>query len=302
MSKAGRKVLPIPFFLFVGIVAISFSAIFVKWSAAPASVIAMYRLLMTNVLMLPLLWKYRAELKHLSFASGLKLFASGIALGLHFLLWMDSLRFTTVASSTALLTLEPIFVMLGSFWAFKQRTGAGAVLGMLIAIAGAVLIGWGDFQFSGPALKGDVLSLLGTLAVAIHMLLGKSLRSQMSAYVYSFFVFFVAGSVLALYNLFAGYAIAGYPPKEWGVFLLLAVVPTIFGHALFNWLLKYLKATSVSMTVLGEPLGATVLAYFLLGEQVSGMQVAAGLLLLFGIWLFLRSNEPAHPAVREKAA
>jgi drug/metabolite transporter (DMT)-like permease len=216
---------------------------------------------------------------------------SGAALGLHFLLWMGSLRFTSVASSTAILTLEPIFVLLGSYWLFKQRTSRIALISMIIAITGAILIGWGDFRFSGIALQGDLLSLLGTMAVAVHMLLGKSLRATMSAFVYSFWVFLFAAAVMAIYNVWAGFSFTLYPLKEWGIFLLLAIVPTVFGHYLFNWLLKYMKATSVSMTVLGEPLGATILAFYLLGEMITTLQIVAGCVLLLGVALFIRSNE-----------
>ncbi|NQX64584.1 DMT family transporter [Paenibacillus alba] len=291
MNAMNKTKVPIPMFLLIGIIAISFSSIFVRWSDAPASVIAMYRLLMTNVLMLPFLWNYRHEIARIRLKDWLRTAISGIALGLHFLFWMDSLRFTTVASSTAILTLEPICVLLGAFLLYGQKTSRAALMAMCVAIVGAVCIGWGDFQFSGNALKGDLLSLVGTLAVALHMLLGKSLREHISAFVYSFFVFLFAGLVLAITNLFTGVSFFAYAPKEWGVFLLLAIVPTVFGHYVFNWLLKYMNASSVSMTVLGEPLGASLLAYFILGETITTFQLLAGCLLLVGVGMFLRSNE-----------
>lgn len=291
MNALNRNKIPIPLLLFVGIIAISFSSIFVKWSSSPVSVMAMYRLWITNAIMLPFCFKYAPEIKQINLMVWTKLSLSGVALGLHFLFWMGSLRFTTVASSTAILTLEPIFVMLGSIWLFRQHTSRAALISMIIAIIGAIVIGWGDFRFSGEALEGDLLSLIGTITVAGHMLLGKKLREHVSAYVYSFFVFLFAGSVLAVYNIGMGYSFTGYEWNDWGNFLLLAIVPTVFGHYLFNWLLQYMKATSVSMTVLGEPLGATILAYFLLGEMITYVQMGAGVLLLIGVALFIRSNE-----------
>jgi drug/metabolite transporter (DMT)-like permease len=288
-SSSPKPFIPIPILLFIGIVAISFSAIFVKWSQAPVSAVAMNRMLLTCLLMAPWLWQHRREWQSLTLPTAGRLALSGVMLGLHFLLWMESLRYTTVASSTALLTLEPIFVMIGSLVAFRQRTEAGAVFGMVVAITGAALIGWGDFRFSGPALKGDVLSVLGTGAVAVHMLIGKSLRAHVSAFVYSFAVFLAAAVVLAGYNAALGVPALAYGAKEWGIFLLLALVPTLLGHFVFNLLLKYMRATSVSMTVLGEPLGATLLAYALLGETVNAMQAAAGGILLLGVWQFMRS-------------
>lgn len=292
--SAKRFPVPLWLILLVGVAAISFSAIFVRWSEAPVAVIAMYRLVLTDVLLLPFVWKRFSTFRGLSAKSWLLLFASGSMLGLHFLFWMASLRFTTVASSTALLTLEPVLVMLGSYLLYKHATPPLALLGMAAAICGAALIGWGDFGLSTRALTGDLLSILGTVAIAAHMMIGKSLRMHVPAFAYSFVVFAFAAGILAGYNALAGYSFTGYPGKEWGIFLLLAIVPTLMGHYLFNWLLKHMKAVSVSMTVLGEPLGAALLAYFLLGESITLLQGGAALLLVSGVWLFIRfgENEP----------
>ncbi|MEB3103916.1 DMT family transporter [Ferviditalea candida] len=281
----------IPLSVAIGIAAISFSSIFVRWSEAPVSVIAMYRLWLANVLLLPWLAGNWREISRLTGKQWLLLLATGGALGLHFLLWMASLRFTSVSSSTSLLTLEPIFVMLAGIWWFRQKPQRSELVGMGIAVIGAMLIGWHDFSFTLRSLQGDLLSLLGAAAVAVHMLIGKQLRETMSAYVYSFFSFFLAACLLAVYNLFRSIPLGGYGLKEWGVFMLLAAVPTLFGHYLFNWLLKYLRAASVSMTVLGEPAGSTLLALILLNEPVTYKQLLAMMILLFGVWIFLRKKE-----------
>lgn len=275
----------------IGIIAISFSSIFVRWSNAEVSVVAMYRLYLTNLLMLPLVWKYRKTLFQLPLRKWLLLLASGVMLGLHFLLWMSSLRLTTVASSTVILTLEPILIALGSYWLFGSRTNKAMILGMAMAVIGSVAIGSGDFGLSRQALIGDALSLLGTIAVSVHMLIGKHLRDTISAFVYNFWVFAMAASSLAVYNISQGFSFGGYAPREWGIFLLLAIVPTLFGHYLFNWLLKYMSASAVSMAVLGEPVFATILAYFLLDESISPLQLGAGLFILIGVWIFIRFGQ-----------
>ncbi|MGZ9584840.1 DMT family transporter [Paenibacillus marinisediminis] len=282
--------------LFVGIIAVSFSAIFVKWSEAPASILGMYRLLMTNVLLLPWVWVYRKQWRGLGHKDALKLAGSGFFLGLHFLLWMESLRHTTVASSTMILALEPILVMLGSFWLFKHRTSRAAIIGVGIALIGVAMIGWGDFSISKQALYGDLLSVLGTVAVVIHLLLGQDLRQRVSSYVYNFSVFLIAGLCLALYNVGAGIPLTGYPINEWLIFFLMAVIPTVLGHMLFNWLLKYVSATAISMSILGEPVGASILAWIMLGEVMTPLQISACILLLFGVWLFLSRDRHAPPA------
>lgn len=291
MNRSTKGISAYELLYIVGIIAISFSSIFVKWSEADVAVIAMYRLFLTNLLLLPFAWKYRRELFALTRKQWLMLGASGLMLGLHFLLWMASLRLTTVASSTVILTLEPVLVMLGSYWIYRTKANAAMLAGMGIAIIGSVMIGAGDFGLSGEALAGDVLSFFGTVAVAAHMLIGKGLRESVGAFAYNFWVFLFAATALAVYNAGAGNSFTGYSGREWGLFLLLAIVPTLFGHYLFNWLLKYMNATAVSMSVLGEPVISSLLAWVLLKEALTGYQLVAGVFILSGVWLFIRRGQ-----------
>jgi drug/metabolite transporter (DMT)-like permease len=292
LDEMNAKTCPVPpvIPILLGIVAVSFSSIFIKWSAAPVSVQGMYRMLFTILLMLPLMWRYRREILRISTRNWLYLSLSGIFLAVHFLFWMGSLAYTSVASSTIIMALEPLFVLLGAFFVFKERTNRTALASMAVAIAGAVLIGWGDIGLSGSQLWGDFLSLLGTLAVAVHMLYGQILMKEVSSSVYSFLVFFIAAVAFACYNWVSGVPMTGYPLQEWGIFALLAVVPTVFGHMVFNWLLSYVNATTVAMSILGEPVGATILAYFLLGEMISPHQITGGMLTIIGLFFFLRTN------------
>ncbi|MNC22533.1 4-amino-4-deoxy-L-arabinose-phosphoundecaprenol flippase subunit ArnE [compost metagenome] len=293
--------------LVTGIIAISFSSIFIRWSHAPSSVMAMYRLFITALLMAPFVWRSKPDLKALRRADWGLMAVSGLFLALHFLFWMESLAFTSVASSTIILALEPILILAGAYWLFKERTTRKAVLGLAVAILGAALIGWGDIGISGKALTGDLLSLAGTAAVALHLLAGQRLASRVPSLFYSFFIFCVSGTAFLVYNLARGIALGGYPAREWGIFLLLAIVPTVFGHVLFNWLLQYVNAVTVSMSVLGEPVGATILAYLLLNEKLTLIQAAAGLVIIWGVWYFMRHNkvhyageEAKNPGKRKK--
>ncbi|OMD04006.1 multidrug transporter [Paenibacillus odorifer] len=273
--------------MLIGIVAISFSAIFIKWSDAPASIQGMYRLLFTSLLMLPFARPYSGAAFALRKKDWLMLILSGAMLALHFLLWMGSLKYTSVASSTMIMALEPVFIMLGVYFLYKEKTALSAILGLGIAIGGVVFIGWGDIGISADNLKGDLLSVGGTVAVAVHMLIGQKLVVRMPSYLYSLIVFLSAAGVFAVYNLFMEISFFNYPAKEWGIFVLLAVVPTVFGHILFNWLLQYVSATTVSMNILGEPVGASILAYLLLGEQLTTLQWAGGLLVMIGLAVYL---------------
>ncbi|WP_438350361.1 DMT family transporter [Paenibacillus sp. FA6] len=287
MQKSSSPI-PIIIPLIIGVIALSFSSIFIKWSTSPASVQGMYRLLFTVLLMLPFGIRRISEFRRISIKNWLLLGLSGFFLALHFLLWMGSLKYTTVASSTIILALEPVFIWFGAYFVFKERISVFAKLGMLIAIVGAGLIGWGDIGVSSTNLYGDLLSFIGTVAVAVHMLLGQKLLSQVSPYVYNLSVFSSAIVVFALYNLSLGVSFTNYDNKEWGIFFLLAIVPTVFGHMLFNWLLQYISATTVSMSILGEPVGASLLAVFLLQEKISAVQMSGGLLAIAGMILFMK--------------
>ncbi|MEK5028162.1 DMT family transporter [Paenibacillus sp. FSL M7-1046] len=278
---------PIPLLMLIGIVAISFSSIFIKWSSAPVSVQGMYRLLFTSLLMLPFARPYSGAAFALRRKDWLLLLVSGAMLALHFLLWMGSLKFTSVASSTMIMALEPVFIMLGAYLLYKEKSSKSAIAGLAIAIFGVVFIGWGDIGLSSDNLKGDLLSIGGTAAVAAHLLIGQKLVARMPSYLYSLIVFIAAAIVFAVYNLLAGIPFFDYPPREWGIFVLLAIVPTVFGHILFNWLLQYASATTVSMNILGEPVGASILAFLLLGEQLTILQWAGGVLVMGGLAVYL---------------
>lgn len=295
--KKSTAPIPVIIPLIIGVIAVSFSSIFVKWSSAPASVQGMYRLLFAVLFMLPFGMRKLHELRRISIKTWLWLIMSGFFLAMHFLLWMGSLKYTTVSSSTIILALEPVFIWIGAYILFKEKISTMAILGMMVAITGAVFIGMGDIGVSSTNLYGDLLSVLGTLAVAVHMLLGQKLLGNLSSYVYSLIVFSSAVIVFAIYNMMLGVSFTNYADREWGIFLLLAIIPTVLGHMLFNWLMKYISATTVSMSILGEPIGASLLAYILLDEMMSYMQIAGGLLAILGLILFMKFNK--HRPMRE---
>jgi drug/metabolite transporter (DMT)-like permease len=295
MNHRPQPPVPTPLILFLGVVAVSFSAILIKWSAAPASVIGMYRLLLTVLLMCPFLVRRTKAFMQISKRDYVILALSGFFLGLHFIFWIGSLKYTSVASSMIIISLEPIFVMIGAYMLFQERTSFKGALCTALAIAGAAFVGWGDIGVSGRALLGDFLSLLGTVAVSGYMLAGQNLRGSVPSFHYNFIVFIVAGLIQCVYNLFAGIQMIHYSLHEWLLFLLLAIIPTVFGHLLFNWLLKYVNAAVISMSILGEPVGAMILAYFLLGERATASQIAGGVLCILGVSLFIRYGQ-SHSA------
>lgn len=273
--------------LAISIIAISFSAIFVKWSDAPPTVMSMYRMYFASVLLLPMVWKRRSELQRLQSKAWTVLVCSGICLALHFALWFASLQYTTVASSTIILALQPIVALVGGFLFYKERVEARVILIILIAIFGVALVGWGDFGHENQiAFLGDVLSFLSVIAVVGYLLIGQNQVKRMSHWLYSFLVFFIAGVALMIYNLVMAVPMVGYEMREWGIFVLLAIFPTV-AHVIFNFLLSYINTTAISMSVLGEPVGASILAVILLGEHLDMLQIIGGVLVLIGVSWFL---------------
>ena len=248
-------------------------------------------MLFTFLLMLPFAWRQRQAIRSISRGDWLRLGAAGLFLALHFLLWMESLSYTSIASSTIMLTLEPVFVAIGAYLVFKDKLKPVALIGIAASIAGAVLVSSGDFGLSESAFFGDTLSFLGTIAIAVNMIIAKQLMARVPSYVYSLLVFGITTVFFAIYNTAAGVQMTGYAPREWGLFLLLAIIPTVFGHMIFNWLLTYVKATTISMAVLAEPIGSSLLGVLLFKEWITGFQLMGGAFMIAGFGLYLRSEE-----------
>lgn len=278
-----------PYFaLIVGVIAVSASAIFVKFSTAPSGVIAFYRLLFSVLFMLPIfLMKYVKELVLISKRDWVFATLAGVFLAFHFILWFESLNYTSVASSTVLVTLQPLFAFIGTYLFFKERFSLKALICALLAIIGSVIISWGDFRINGTALFGDILALLACALVTAYLMFGQSVRKRLSLITYTFVVYSISSIVLFLYVLIAGESLYPYPKSEWVNFILLALIPTLLGHSLFNWAIKWISTSIISMAILFEPVGATILAYFLLSEKVLLTQLIGGSIVIVSISFFL---------------
>lgn len=275
----------------IGVLAVSTSAIFVRLADAPSSIVALYRLVFAVLLMLPLvLIKFRHELGNISKRDLLLSTASGIFLALHFILWFESLNHTSVASSVVLVTTQPIWAFIGGYLFFKERFTSGAVISLVIAFVGSVIISWGDFQISGMALFGNFLALMGAIAVTGYFLFGQTVRQRLTLIPYTFIVYGISSITLIIYNLILNEPFTGYTTDTWLYFLALAIIPTFFGHTLFNWAIKWVNASTITMGILFEPVGASILAFFLLDELVTWSQFLGGVIVIFGLILFIFST------------
>lgn len=289
----------------IGVISVSTSAVLVKLAGdAPAAIIANYRLLIAVILMAPIMvFKYRHEFKLITRKDWLLSTLAGIFLAFHFILWFESLNYTSVASSVVLVTLQPIFAFFGTYFFFKERFTPGAIISMIIALLGSVIISWGDFQISGMALFGDILALIGAIAVTAYFLLGQTARKRLSLMTYTFVVYGVSSITLIIYNVLLQNSFTGYSANYWLIFIALAIIPTFFGHTLFNWALKWLSTSTISMAIVFEPIGASILAYFILGERITWSQFLGGSIVIFGLFLFIlsttrKSSVTIHKKVR----
>lgn len=274
--------------LVVGVISVSASAIFVKLCSAPTGVIAFYRLFFSVLFMLPIFLKnHISELRLITKSDWLFSAISGVLLAFHFILWFESLNYTSVASSTVLVTLQPLFAFIGTYIFFKEKLSGKAIMSGLIAVVGSIIISWGDFRISGSALIGDLLALFACALVTGYLLFGQNVRKRLSLVTYTFVVYLISAVTLLIYILTVKQPLYPYKESDWVYFIMLALIPTLLGHTLFNWSLKWLSTSTISMAILFEPIGATILAYFLLDEQTVWSQIVGGLIVIFGISLFV---------------
>ena len=288
--------------IFIGVIAVSLSAIFVKLANADAGVIAFYRMLFSVLIMAPIFfWKYTNEIKRLSKRDWIFSGIAGVFLAFHFILWFESLNYTSVASSTVLVTLQPLFAFAGTYFFFKERLSIKTILSGIIAIGGAVLISWGDFQISGTALFGDILALIACALVTAYLLFGQDVRQRLSLVTYTFVVYGISTVTLFFYVLLKGESFGPYPANDWFWFVMLAIVPNLLGHTLFNWSLKYVSTNVISIAILFEPVGAAILAFYIFNEYLILTQIIGGLIVIVGILLFVIDIKRLNKVFRKKS-
>ncbi|MFD2212031.1 DMT family transporter [Virgibacillus halophilus] len=277
-------------FLFLGVFALSTSAIFVKLADAPATITAFYRMFFSALILLPFLMGNKNNRKELGALTSKQWefgLLSGVFLAAHYGLWFASLDYTSVASSTVIVTLQPLFSMAGGYFLFKEHFTKGAVLGCIIAILGSVVIGWQDLQISGEALFGDILAFVAAGLITAYFFIGQHVRKKLSLVPYSIIGYASSALFLAIFAAGQQQPFFAYSEKTWLYFIGLAFVATILGQTVFNWLLKWLSTSIVSMSILGETVGTVLLAYIILGEVITLQQGIGILLILCGLALFL---------------
>ncbi len=249
--------------------------------------------------------RYRSELRRLTRREWFLALLSGIFLAFHFAFWITSLQYTSVASSVVLVTTTPLWVALLAPLVLRERIGTAAYIGLALALTGGTVVGLSDaciWQasalscpnaknfFIGTAFLGDFLALAGAWMAAGYMLVGRSLRAKIDLIPYIFVVYGMAAVVLIAIMFGMGESPLGFTPITYLWLVLLALIPQLLGHSIFNWSLRYIPVSLVSVTLLGEPVGSTVLAYFILQEQPGMVKIIGAILILAGIWLAARAG------------
>lgn len=289
-----------PYFaLIIGVIAVSTSAILVKLSSADSGVIAFYRLFFTVLLMLPFfLVKNVKELRTIPISDWVKSIIAGVFLAFHFILWFESLNLTSVASSTVLVTLQPLFAFVGTFLIFKESFSAKAIISGVIAVLGSFIISWGDFAINGKALMGDLIALAACALVTGYLLIGQNIRKRLSLMTYTFIVYAISSIVLFLYILIKKEPFYHLQTQDWIYFLLLAIFPTLLGHTIFNWCIKWISTATISMAILFEPIGAAILAYYIFNEKIVITQVIGGIIIIVSVLFFVFDGKPVKSTKR----
>jgi drug/metabolite transporter (DMT)-like permease len=283
-----------------GVLVVSTAAILIRYAHAqgvPSLAIAAWRLSFAALLLAPVAALRAApQLRALAPAQWALALVSGVFLGLHFATWIVSLEYTSVASSVALVTTNPIWIALFSWVFLRERLSAGMLAAIALALAGSAAIFLADGGGASPSaaqpMLGNTLALTGSLAVCGYLLIGRKLRAQVGLLPYISVVYGCAAVCLMVAALAAGSALSGYSALAWALLAALALGPQLLGHGALNYALKHLPATVIAVAVLGEPIGSSILARVLFGEAISAAKLAGMGLLLAGI--FLAASQRPH--------
>lgn len=299
VSATDDPVVPPLLALGVAVLAISTSAILVRWSDAPNVVKAFYRVSFTVGALLPFAVRRGVGRGQLSVRrrDGLVAVAAGVLLAVHFVAWFESLDHTTVAASVTLVQAQPVFVVVGAWLLLDERVTRRHLVGIAVALVGMAWLSFGPTISSaaGPAALagtryGNVLALLGAVAAAGYVLAGRSLRRRLAVLPYVIVVYTACAVILLGVALVRGVPLLTYPPHEWALFVAMALGPGVLGHTVVNWALGHVESHVVSVSLLGEPVGSTMLAAALLSEVPTVGTLGGGAVVLVGIYVTASSR------------
>jgi drug/metabolite transporter (DMT)-like permease len=269
----------------IGVVTLSFASILIKLTDAPSLVIATTRMCTASLVLTPFFWSrfknVRSELRNVKW--GLIVLA-GLFLAIHFALWIESLRHTSVPSSVVLVAMDPIFVAILSPLLLREKLSLKIGIAVLLGVIGASIIasqGFGSFAIT----KGNLMALGGAACAGGYLIVGRKIRPKTSLISYIYIMYTIAAIILLTVTLATGLHLSGYIPQAYLFMILLGLGPQLIGHSSFNWALKYLTAPIVAMGILGEPVGTTILSWLILKQPPTPKEIIGGVILCAGIYL-----------------
>ncbi|NLY30519.1 MAG: DMT family transporter [Firmicutes bacterium] len=270
--------------IWFGALCTSFAATFIIASGEAPFVVAFYRLLFAVAFLLPVNalqgWD---QLRQISRNQLLSCLIAGLFFALHLVTYIGSLQYTSVASAGALLSLQPVFTAVGAFIFLREQIDFRVKLGIALAVAGGLIVGGGDLLIvTGSALIGDVLAAVSALMISLYFVAGRSLRQHLDIVPYLVVVYGSAAIATAVISGASGISLTISTTRGWIFLLALGLISTAVGHGIFNWALKYVKASTVALVTLASPAAETVWAYIFLGQVPAITSIVGGIIMITG--------------------
>ena len=288
--------------LLLGIVSISFSAIFVRYCPdVPAITISAYRLVLASIVLLLIAGIRRIRLTGIGRREKIAAGIGAIFLALHFITWISSLKLTSIASSVALVTTNPIFVGIFSWIILKEKQGKELIIGIILSVGGSLVLALGDSGLSGlnftnrEALLGDLLALTGAVMGSGYLITGSIIREKVDTFRHILMVYPLAALILLATVVALKLPVTGFEPRSYLNLVHLALISQLLGHTAFNWALKHLKASMVSITILCEPIGAAILAFLFFRETITLTQAIGMAMIFSAVLVGARKGRKARP-------
>ena len=297
LNKANPKLI-----LFLGVLGVSLSAIFVKYSDAPSLITATYRLAWTVAILAPLsLKKSLPEIRRFSKKEVFAAIAAGILFALHFTLWFESLKHTTIASSTVLVDTDVIFAAIGFCIFMHGRIPKKGVLAIIVTVCGGVITALSGGGEGTSSLFGNMLALAAAILIAGYTLLGRFARSRnISTSAYTLITYTACLITLLILDFATGTPVTGYGIKEVLIGLGLAVFCNLLGHSIVSWSLKYLTPAYISAVKLCEPVFATLLGIVFFREIPNALQILGAAVIIGGVYVYSSVENAASESITEE--
>ena len=286
---------PSKYWILLGTFFTSLSSIIIRFSEAPALIIAAYRMLFASMMLFfPVFMHSRSEFKILRKNNYIMCIISGVFLALHFASWIQSIQMTTIANSTILVSCSPIFVAAINYFLLKEKITMKMVSGIAMSFLGTLIIGMGSSQgVKSSMMVGNILAFMGAVFVAGYLIIGGVARKSISAGPYVFIVYSVSAIVLFVMCFITGTPVYPYPIKEYLLFFLLSFFSSILGHTVYNYLMKYFSSTLISVSTLSEPIFASFMAILVFKEIPSLYTIIGGIIILAGIYYYIITQNTA---------